>query len=106
MCKRREGRLGSSKASSWSFRVSIKVSLFIRDMLNNFHLRHVTVVLESHDWRSPGIRDLEVAWQVPSHSHNNFAVLSTNPNFSRRLSDLLNNVIFVKESDCLLSTSC
>lgn len=61
-----------------SFRVSLGImrvgygqvnhSLVIIDILNKFHLRYTAIVLESHDWWSTSILDLDSAWQSPSHS--------------------------------------
>jgi len=36
-------------------------------MLIKFQIRYMAIVLESRDWRSPGIRDQESAWRSPSH---------------------------------------
>jgi len=37
-------------------------------MLNIFHLRYTAIVLESRDWWSPSIQQMEAAWR--SHSLN------------------------------------
>ena len=42
-----------------SFKAGIKVSLFIIDRLNIFRLRYTAIVLESRDWRSHNIQNLE-----------------------------------------------
>jgi len=37
-------------------------------MLNKFRIRYTAVVLESRDWRSHSIWNLEAAWRLLSHS--------------------------------------
>jgi len=51
----------------------VMVSVIIRNMLPNLSSESqpkfdMPVVLESRDWRSPRIQDLETAWWSPSHS--------------------------------------
>jgi len=31
-------------------------------MINKFHLRYTSLILESRDWQSPSFADLEAAW--------------------------------------------
>ena len=58
----------SVQVSWWSVRVRVVASLVIWEIPNKFYLRYTTVFLESCDWRSPSIPDLDTTWQSLSHS--------------------------------------